>query len=106
MESWHRDGLGTITQATTDYKELLANPEVDAVYCAVPHNLHEEFFINIIKAGKHLMGEKPFGIDKKANDNIMKVIGEPGCVCPVLQRVPLYPGYAAAVRDDRRGCLR
>ena len=30
----------TVPQATTDYHELLANPEVEAVYCAVPHNLH------------------------------------------------------------------
>ncbi len=76
MESWYKEGLGTVTQAVTDYKELIANPDVDAVYCAVPHNLHEQFYIDIIRAGKHLMGEKPFGIDKKANDAIMKVIGE------------------------------
>ena len=76
MEGWYREGLGTIKQAVTDYKEVLSNPEVEAVYCAVPHNLHEEFYVNIIKAGKHLMGEKPFGIDKKANDAIMQAVKE------------------------------
>ncbi|MCF6336241.1 MAG: Gfo/Idh/MocA family oxidoreductase [Spirochaetales bacterium] len=74
MESWYRDGLGTVKQATTDYKELLANPEVEAVYCAVPHNLHAQFYVDIIQSGKHLMGEKPFGIDIKANQSIMDAI--------------------------------
>ena len=74
MESWYRDGLGTVKQAVTDYKELLANKEVEAVYCAVPHNLHAQFYIDIIKSGRHLMGEKPFGIDKEANQSILDVI--------------------------------
>ncbi len=71
MEGWYRDMLPSIKQATKEYKEIIRNPEVDAVYCAVPHHLHEEFYIAIIEAGKHLMGEKPFGIDKKANDAIL-----------------------------------
>ena len=75
-ERWYGDGLGTIEQVTTDYHERLQNPDVEAVYCAVPHNLHEQFYCDIIESGKHLLGEKPFGIDKAANDHIMKVIGE------------------------------
>lgn len=64
---WFRSNFATVRQATTDYRELLANPEVDAVYCAVPHFLHEEFYTAVIQAGKHLLGEKPFGIDARAN---------------------------------------
>lgn len=75
-EAWYRDGLGTVKQVTTDYREVLANPEVEAVYCAVPHNLHERMYIDIIRAGKHLMAEKPFGIDLKANEAIMGVVAE------------------------------
>ncbi|WP_261807696.1 Gfo/Idh/MocA family oxidoreductase [Paenibacillus sp. N3.4] len=41
----------------------MADDEIDAIYCAVPHHLHEQIYIDIIKAGKHLLGEKPFGID-------------------------------------------
>ena len=74
--SWFTDNIPTIKQAVTDYRELLANDEVEAVYCAVPHNLHEQFYCDIIKAGKHLLGEKPFGIDKQANDAIIKCIDE------------------------------
>lgn len=70
--SWYLDHIPTIKQAVTDYKELLANDEVEAVYCAVPHHLHKEIYCAIIESGKHLMGEKPFGIDNEANEAILR----------------------------------
>ena len=73
---WFQNNFKTITQVTDDYNELLSNPDVEAVYIAVPHHLHEEFYSATIKAGKHLMGEKPFGIDKEANNTIMQIIKE------------------------------
>lgn len=68
---WFKDGIPTLGQVTADYRELLANPDVDAVYISVPHNLHEQFYCAAVEAGKHLMGEKPFGIDEKANRAIL-----------------------------------
>ncbi|HNX26557.1 MAG TPA: Gfo/Idh/MocA family oxidoreductase [Phycisphaerae bacterium] len=69
---WYADNIPTIRQVTKNYKELLANDEVQAVYIAVPHNLHQEFFCASVEAGKHLLGEKPFGMDEKANMAIME----------------------------------
>jgi len=71
---WYLDNISTINQYVTDYKDLLANKEVEAVYCAVPHHLHREIYCAIIESGKHLMAEKPFGIDKAANDAIIRCI--------------------------------
>ena len=71
---WYKTNFSSVRQYTDDYREILANPEIEAVYCAVPHNLHEEIYCAIIKSGKHLMGEKPFGIDLKANSAIMAAI--------------------------------
>jgi|ERR1051326_8172985 predicted dehydrogenase len=68
---WFQRSFPQITQYTTDYRQLLANKEIDAVYIAVPHHLHREMYCAAIEAGKHLMGEKPFGIDKPANDAIL-----------------------------------
>ncbi len=73
---WFRKHVPTIKLFTQDYRELLADESVDAVYCAVPHNLHHQFYVDTIKAGKHLMGEKPFGIDKAANDAIIEAVRE------------------------------
>ena len=72
---WYTDNFPSIQQTTADYRALLANADVEAVYCAVPHHLHQETYCAIIESGKHLMGEKPFGIDKKANDAILDCIG-------------------------------
>ena len=91
--SWYTDNFDTIKTTTTSYQELLSNNEIDAIYCAVPHNLHEKLYIDIIKAGKHLMGEKPFGIDLEANKKIMEAIREnPNVFVRCSSEFPCYPG--------------
>src|SRR3954469_7705565 len=58
--------IPTVKLLTKDHQELLRSPEVDVVYVAVPHNLHEKMFLDVLNAGKDLLAEKPFGIDSKA----------------------------------------
>lgn len=89
---WYKDNFATIRQVTDDYKALLANPDVDAVYIAVPHSLHQELYCAAIEAGKHLFGEKPFGIDKKANDAIMACIAKhPNVFVRCSSEFPFFP---------------
>ena len=89
---WFTGNFPSIKQVTDDYRALAANPDVDAVYCAVPHHLHEAFYCAVIEGGKHLMGEKPFGIDKKANDSICRSISEhPGRLVRCSSEFPFYP---------------
>jgi len=89
---WYQTHFPTITQVTDDYRALLANEEIDAVYVAVPHNLHEEIYCAVIEAGKHLMGEKPFGIDKPANDAIMACIRRhPQVFVRCSSELPFHP---------------
>lgn len=76
MFPWYTDNFPSIKQTTEDYRVLLDNPLIEAVYCAVPHNLHDEIYCAAIRAGKHLMGEKPFGIDRPANDAILTCLAE------------------------------
>lgn len=93
MTKWFSDNFSGIEYITNDYKELLQNPEIEAVYCAVPHNLQESIYIDIIKAGKHLLGEKPFGIDKKANRSILAEIKKhPDIIVRCSSEFPFYPG--------------
>ncbi len=89
---WYQDNFPAIRQVTEEYQELLANSDVEAVYCAVPHNLHEEIYCAIIEAGKHMMGEKPFGIDKPANDAILACIAShPDVFVRCCSQMPFYP---------------
>ncbi len=68
---WFRQHFSSVRQFTQDYREVLANAGVDAVYAAVPHHLHKEVCCAAMEAGKHLMAEKPVGIDLAANHAIM-----------------------------------
>ncbi len=90
---WFKSNFPTIQLVTTDYRELAAHPAVDAVYCAVPHFLHAELYTGIIRAGKHLLGEKPFGIDQAANTVILDAIREqPGLIVRSSSEFPFFPG--------------
>jgi len=90
---WYTDNYDSIKIATTDYHELLASDDIDMIYCAVPHNLHEKFYVDIIQAGKHLFGEKPFGIDIDANKRILEAIeNNPDVFVRCSSEFPFYPG--------------
>ncbi len=89
---WFTGNFPSVRLATTDYREVLADGDVEAVYCAVPHNLHESFYTAVIEAGKHLLGEKPFGIDKKANDSIVQCIAaHPDVFVRCSSEFPFFP---------------
>jgi len=90
--AWYTEHFPSIRQATGDYRALLANSEVEAVYCAVPHNLHQEIYCAAITAGKHLMGEKPFGIDRPANEAILACLAEhPAVFARCSSEFPFHP---------------
>ena len=55
-----RDRLG-YEEATTDWREVLAHPDVDAVSIATPNFMHREMALAAAAAGKHFWGEKPLG---------------------------------------------
>jgi predicted dehydrogenase len=45
------------------YQELLANPEIQCVIVSVPHNLHHPITMDALRAGKHVLCEKPLAMD-------------------------------------------
>ncbi|MFW5692601.1 MAG: Gfo/Idh/MocA family protein [Thermoguttaceae bacterium] len=89
---WYERNFVSIGLATNDYRELLAWEKVDAVYCAVPHHLHRKLYCDIISAGKHLLGEKPFGADLEANAAILASIAEhPEVFVRCSSEFPFFP---------------
>lgn len=94
---WFKRHFSTIQVQTSDYHEIVTHPQVDAIYCAVPHHLHAEIYTAAIRAGKHLLGEKPFGIDLDANTAIMAEIQRrPELIVRCSSEFPFFPGVQRA----------
>ncbi|MDX2111599.1 MAG: Gfo/Idh/MocA family oxidoreductase [Verrucomicrobiota bacterium] len=102
--TWFKDNFDTLTTTTTDYRDLLASTEIEAVYVAVPHQLHESIYTDCLRAGKHLFGEKPFGIDAGANDTIASAAASnPTAIVRCVSQFPFYPGAQAVYKCAAAG---
>jgi predicted dehydrogenase len=101
---WFERNVPGIRLATGDYRALLADSAVDAVYCAVPHNLHQQVYVDTLCAGKHLLGEKPFGIDLAANQAILEAVRQsPHLLVRCSSEFPFFPGAYRMARWFREG---
>ena len=58
---------------TTDIRELLYNPKVDAISLATPHTLHPDQIEMAGKAGKHVYTEKPMAINVMDGKELLKI---------------------------------
>jgi predicted dehydrogenase len=101
---WFRQ-VPTVRQFTSDHRELLDNPEVDVVYVAVPHQLHESMYLDVLRAGKDMFAEKPFGIDLGAAQRIAAGVKLSGRFVRVSSEFPFLPGAQRALAVARAGAL-
>jgi predicted dehydrogenase len=89
-------------RTSADYRELLDDREVEALYIALPHDLHEEVYLAAIAAGKHFLGEKPFGIDLAANRRITAAIASrPELTIRCASEFPFFPAAQMILRSLR-----
>jgi predicted dehydrogenase len=62
-----------IPKAYGSYEELLGDPEIEAVYIPLPNHLHVSWSIKAMEAGKHVLCEKPLGLDAKDARRLLQV---------------------------------
>ena len=104
QREWFRQ-VPTVRLITGDYHELLSSPEVDVVYVAVPHNLHQSIYLDVLKAGKDLLAEKPFGIDLNAARAVSDAAKSSGRFVRCSSEFPFLPGAQRAYRIAQEGGL-
>ena len=87
----------------TDYRKLLADKDIDAVYIASPCDLHVEMAIAADQGGKHVYCEKPVGITPESIGRLLKVVRGTKTVFQVGQQLRSYPHIRAAVERVQGG---
>ena len=60
------------------YNELIADPEVQAVYIPLPNDLHRKWVLAALKAGKHVLCEKPLGLNAGETKEMFQTAAEYG----------------------------
>src|SRR4051812_31570302 len=62
------------------YADLIADPDLDAIYNPLPNGLHAEWTIAALEAGKHVLCEKPFTANAKEAEDVAAVADRTGLV--------------------------
>lgn len=102
------DELG-IPKAYGSYEELLADPEIEAVYNPLPNHMHLSWSIQAAEAGKHVLCEKPIGLDAAEAQKLIEARDRTGKLITEAFMVRAHPQWRRArdmVLSGRIGGLR
>jgi predicted dehydrogenase len=102
------EALG-IPKAYGSYTELLADPEIEAVYNPLPNHLHVPISIEAAAAGKHVLCEKPVALSAEEAGKLIAARDRAGVLVQEAFMVRCHPQWVRArelVREGRIGELR
>ena len=98
-----------ITRAYGSYEELLADPEIEAIYNPLPNQLHVPWSIKAADAGKHVLCEKPLSITVAEANRLMAARNRNGVKIGEAFMVRTHPQWLrtrALIASGRIGQLR
>ena len=84
-----------IPRAYGSYEAMLDDPEIDVVYNSLPNHLHAEWTIKALRAGKHVLCEKPIALSLAEIDEMTSVAKETG---KVLAEAFMYLHHAQTLK--------
>jgi predicted dehydrogenase len=102
------DELG-IPKSYGSYEELLADPDIDAIYNPLPNHLHVPWSARAAEAGKHVLCEKPLALNSKEIHSLIEVRDRTGVKISEAYMVRTHPQWLRAreiVRSGEIGELR
>ena len=98
-----------IPRAYGSYEELLADPAIEAIYNPLPNHLHLPWSLKAAQAGKHVLCEKPIGLNAAEAKTLLDARNRAGVLITEAFMVRSHPQWLAArelVRSGRIGELR
>ncbi|MEN8230410.1 MAG: Gfo/Idh/MocA family oxidoreductase [Bacteroidota bacterium] len=92
-----------IEQAYGSYEALLEDPDVDVIYNPLPNNMHLEWSVKAMEAGKHVLCEKPIGLTVAEVEEMIKVRDRCGVKAGEAFMVKSNPQWIETRERVRRG---
>src|SRR5499433_2286763 len=92
-----------IPKAYGSYEELLADREIDAIYIPLPNHLHVPWSIRAAEAGKHVLCEKPVGMNAAETLDLIATRNRTGVVMGEAFMVQVHPQWRRIVELVRKG---
>jgi len=88
-----------------DYRAMYASPNVDVVHITSPNKLHVEQALAALAAGKHVVCEKPLGMDTKETARVVKAAARAKTVLAVNYNCRFFPAILQMRAAVQRGDL-
>lgn len=83
----------------TSFEQMVASDSIDAVYVATPNSLHASQSISAMKAGKHVLCEKPLASNAREAEEMIRTSAEQGVALMEAMRIMFAPAISA-VREN------
>lgn len=94
-----------LARAYETFEEVLRDAEVQAVHITTPNRYHFEMAATALKAGKHVMCEKPLAMNSRESAELVRMAAESGLAAGVNYNIRFYPLCQEAAQRVRDGAL-